>query len=256
MKIERAKAHLNDLERQVQAFHGRQPYLIFVDENSQPGKLRYRVKIVECAPSAWSAIIGDIVHNLRSSLDLLATALVAANGGSTKHTYFPFNRDKAEFESKTLYDRMRGASPKALRFVNRLKPYPGGNESLWKLHQLDILDKHQAIIPVGAANKSTDPDLAAYVTEKGEGFDQIRALFKAIPFFLRPADRQYPMQDGAVLLICPVPEPGQSKPNPKFTFEVAFGEGQIVDGEPVVATLHQFVQLVERIVGIARKHFF
>ena len=40
------------------------------------------------------------------------------------------------------------------------------------------------------------------------------------------------------------------KPKTEITFEIAFGEGQIFDGEPVVETLTQLIDLVERVVGI------
>jgi hypothetical protein len=33
--------------------------------------------------------------------------------------------------------------------------------------------------------------------------------------------------------------------DPHFTFGVAFGEGEIVEGEPLVPTLHQLAQFVE-----------
>jgi hypothetical protein len=34
----------------------------------------------------------------------------------------------------------------------------------------------------------------------------------------------------------------------KFTFGVAFGEGEVVQGEPLIPTLHQLVNLVEGLV--------
>jgi len=265
MKIDRAKAHLRDLEGQIKAFHGRKPYSVFVDQNSEPGKVHFRIKVSECVPAHWSAIIGDIIHNLRSSLDLLATALVAANGGSTKHTYFPFAKNPADFEPKVLRERMKGASPKAITFAKRLKPYPGGNEALWKLHALDLLDKHQAIIPVGAAHTGLNPDFAHVIppidtlSPKIRDMDEtMRRFLKERPIFLnvRGSKGWFPMQDNTILLTLPAPKAGQPKPNPQFTFEIAFGEGQIIDGEPVVETLQSFIKLAERIAKIAQRHFF
>ncbi len=261
MKIERAQTHLNNLRVEVEAFHGRKPYRIIADNSSEPGKILFRVKIIECVPAGWSAIIGDIIHNLRSSLDLLATALVVANGGNPKTAYFPFAKIPGDIGAR-VNERMRGASPKAMKFARRLKPHPGGNEALWMLHSLDLLDKHRSIIPVGAAHRSVNPDLASNVPTKGEAeeitklWEAMRSFLKERPIFLRPADRQFPMQDGAVLFSCPTPEPGQPKPEPQFIFEVAFGEGQVVDGEPVVETLKNFVKLAERITKIAQRHFF
>jgi hypothetical protein len=36
--------------------------------------------------------------------------------------------------------------------------------------------------------------------------------------------------------------------NPKFFFEIAFGKGEIFEGEPVLATLAQLVSLVKGVV--------
>jgi hypothetical protein len=51
-------------------------------------------------------------------------------------------------------------------------------------------------------------------------------------------------------------KPGDPEPNPQVTIEIAFGEGQIVDGEPVLPTLKHFIQIVERITNIADRYFF
>jgi hypothetical protein len=69
---------------------------------------------------------------------------------------------------------------------------------------------------------------------------------------IKPADRAYPLQGGTELFSCPTDFLHVSN-EPKFTFEVAFGEGQIVDGKPVLPTLQQLVGFVERVVGIAER---
>jgi hypothetical protein len=52
----------------------------------------------------------DAVHNLRSSLDLLACVLVRANGKtSVNNTYFPINADRKTFEADGL-KKIKGAS--------------------------------------------------------------------------------------------------------------------------------------------------
>ena len=38
--------------------------------------------------------------------------------------------------------------------------------------------------------------------------------------------------------------------NPQFVFEVAFGEGEVVKGEPLIPTLHELIQLVEAFVKL------
>ena len=84
LKIERAKKHINDLEADIRAFRGGNPYRVVTDEHPRTGDITYRLSITKDIPIEWSAIIGDFVHNLRSSLDLLACALIRANHNQIK----------------------------------------------------------------------------------------------------------------------------------------------------------------------------
>ena len=37
---------------------------------------------------------------------------------------------------------------------------------------------------------------------------------------------------------------------PQFTFEAAFGEGQVVEGQPIFPTVDELVQSTERVIEI------
>lgn len=39
-----------------------------------------------------------------------------------------------------------------MSLLKALKPYKGGNEPLWGLNRLDILDKHRLLVPVAAGH--------------------------------------------------------------------------------------------------------
>jgi hypothetical protein len=164
------------------------------------------------------------------------------NRSSYGHVKFPFGKSKQIFEARAR-ETIKGASSAARRLVENLKPYKGGDEALWRIHELDILDKHKAIIPVGAAYRSF-----GHTIDMAKEFPDLEWIQRAKPvtLFLRPADRQFPLQDGAILLAGVDPEKNQ----PQFVFEVAFGEGQIANGEPVIPTLTQMCEFVENIFGI------
>ena len=38
--------------------------------------------------------------------------------------------------------------------------------------------------------------------------------------------------------------------NPEFVFEVTFGEVEVVEGEPIIPTLHQLIQFVEGFIKL------
>jgi hypothetical protein len=44
----------------------------------------------------------------------------------------------------------------AVAAIDALKPYKGGNDVLWQLHELNNVDKHRLILTVGSAVRSTD----------------------------------------------------------------------------------------------------
>jgi hypothetical protein len=69
---------------------------------------------------------------------------------------------------------------------------------------------------------------------------------KGMNKFLMPADKGFPLKPGFELYTGgPDEEPD---PNQQFRFDVALSEPGIVEGKPLVETLHQLTTLVESIV--------
>lgn len=96
------------------------------------------------------AVAGDVIHNLRSTLDHLAYALVIAGTDHepTDGVGFPIAKDKATYESIKAR-KVQGIRPEAVELIDSLKPYDGGNATLWKIHQLNIIDKHRSVLTIG-----------------------------------------------------------------------------------------------------------
>jgi hypothetical protein len=100
-------------------------------------------------PRHFNVEVGAYINAIRSSLDVLAASLANRYGiPRPDHAYFPVARGIAEFNAGGY----KGAKfVKALPTTERtriesLKPYQGGNDLLWSLHQLDILRKHQRLL--------------------------------------------------------------------------------------------------------------
>lgn len=207
LKIERAKRHIRELSEEVQAFNASKPYEAFADDNTKPGQRIWKVKVKKKPPQAWSGIVGDVIHNARAALDLLAVAVVRHDDPGRvnyNHVYFVIRETKHEFET-------------ALGKRN-LKPYKGGDETFWRLHQLDILDKHKAIIPVGAAHTATNIPM----TFGPPGFPAPKFTLN----ISRDRKRlEFPLEDGATLCEVPLDSKGPFNQPPQFTATLAFGEG-------------------------------
>jgi hypothetical protein len=100
LKVERAKEHFQQLEAEIKTFNAGNPYRIVVEEDSQSGDQLYRVKVNKQPPTRWSTIIGDVVHNLRSALDLLVNEAVRANGKTpNRYTGFPIYQNGNDFKA-------------------------------------------------------------------------------------------------------------------------------------------------------------
>ena len=82
LKISRAEQHTADVAGVVEEYVGRAP--MFSKERVIGDYVHYEIHLVEDPPEMLSTMIGDAIHNLRSSLDLLACELVRLNGASRR----------------------------------------------------------------------------------------------------------------------------------------------------------------------------
>jgi hypothetical protein len=104
------------------------------------------------------AIAGDVIHNLRSALDHLANQLVLVGLIATplstplteaewRQIEFPICDGIAKYKSSKA-GKVKGMTPMAKEAIDRLKPYKGGNDALWRIHELDNIDKHRTLFTV------------------------------------------------------------------------------------------------------------
>ncbi len=106
-------------------------------------------------PGDPEAVIGDCTHNLRAALDLMACDLVRAAGGNDKHVYFPFAHQEADLEKMIKEKNFDRAGDDAVTLLKSFKPHRGGDELLRAMHDLDIEDKHKALIITGTSREIT-----------------------------------------------------------------------------------------------------
>jgi hypothetical protein len=243
VKIERARKHLQELTTAIKEFFASNPFSVIYEDEAETGDRVYLIKINRQIPVEWGAIIGDIIHNARTALDLLAWQMVLANGGTpNKRTKFPISSNAQEFEKRDI-KHLSSASDKAIQFIRDLKPYQGGNESLWKLHCLDITDKHRLILAVGAAFRHVEITTNVKVPWQGKPIE-------FPPIAIRPADRLFPLIDGAKVfrIEAQARTEGTSQDYFRFAFDIAFGDGEIVKGESVLPILQNLCNDVAQIL--------
>lgn len=100
----------------------------------------------------WAgAILGDAIHNLRTSLDQMASELARINDKTDKDVYFPFSDKEDTFSKAIKAKNFTKAGADAVHLLRKFAPYRGGNEELRAIHDLDIADKHSALIATAGA---------------------------------------------------------------------------------------------------------
>ena len=210
VKVKRAVKHIQELEELLARHEAEHPPVVTVTQSEQ-GRVE-RIHVASKAPpTCFSAIVGDVVHNLRASLDLMAVELVTITSPelSTKSVHFPFSEVATGLESAIKRRDFHRAGDDAVTLLKSLQPYKGGNAALRGLHDLDTKDKHSALIP----------DAATIVTP------MVRANTDNFP------DIYIEMVEGTL-------------PDVKTVFpkDSPFG------GEEIIPTLHGLIDLTERIL--------
>jgi len=249
LKIKRAKEHIVELEQQLRAFFDCAPYKVGAKHDLQTRKLVYYVMSVEPVPDVIPLVTGDVIQNLMSALDHLAYQLVCSDTGdkppNPNWIYFPIADNLEKYETKK-HGKMEGADPKTFDAIDAIKPYKGGNDTLWSLYRLNNIEKHRLLLTVGshAAGINLGHLISHHI--KGTFPAEAVAAFESMNVFLNPADKGFPLKPGFELYIGAVDE----QPNQKqqFRFEVVLSEPGIVDAKPISETINEFVVQVESIV--------
>jgi hypothetical protein len=247
-KIKRAKSHIQDFETARTNFFAHDPYVIATKRNPETRQLAYYLVSVEEVPPLLGAIAGDAIQNLRSALDHLAYQLVVVGRGTSEppehpeRISFPIFNSAEEYEAEKLR-KVEGAAEDAIKAIDSVKPYKGGNDVLWQLHRLNIVDKHRLMLTVGSNFRSVD--IGSYMSRMiRNAFPDTE--FPTVPAFLQPADRMCPLKTGDVLFIdAPDAEPNKDM---KFVFDIALSEPQIMECESLLETLNNMANLVESLI--------
>ncbi len=164
-KYERAVEQLTSLNEEVLAF-GKQPYPYTIVRQVCDEGAHYVFGLKPAWPTnlqdRWGAIIGEIVHDLRSALEQLVWQLVLLNGGQPRKSHtFPIRvkepaegfavemrRKWTDKSGRVCYGPLFGVNDDALTLIESCQPYKGSNGALLRqLHEMWNTDKHKTLIP-------------------------------------------------------------------------------------------------------------
>ncbi|GAB4352446.1 MAG: hypothetical protein Kow00114_01150 [Kiloniellaceae bacterium] len=249
LKIERAEAHIRDLQAAVAAFHQTDPYALVREEKG--GKYHYRIRILQPVPTSFALLIGDAIQNLRTALDYAACCLAIQKNpaANVNDVSFPIGADLAKFKSSAK-DKIRKLTPEARAFIEALKPYQGGNDAFWRLHRLAVRDRHRLLLTTWGRFRSVGVVMLSPHPTKEEKIKTPRV-------WLNPADHSPATEDGTDAFICPVAEIGSTiDEDIQVRVEIAFGDGEVVKSEPIDPTIFQLRDFVKDVILSIEKRFF
>jgi hypothetical protein len=158
-KLERAEEHFAQLEALITDFNcpERGATHTFVQETWNTPEGDWEVirckEVLRAPPLEWSLIAGDAIHNVRSALDHLASALVLANGSEvSRRTQFPiYDHVPDQREERRMAGNLEGMAAGDIQRIRQMQPYldlaAERSKRLLDLQRLDNYDKHRVVHP-------------------------------------------------------------------------------------------------------------
>jgi hypothetical protein len=257
-KYQRAQFHYDTLRSEIEKRYGGDDALpTFTMERGldpdNPRVFRWVVSSFDEPPLEWATIVGDVVHNLRSSLDHLVYELsfLGTRGKPGEKTAFPCALTKKSWNNNdTQQVKLQGVLERHKKKLYTAQPSyrrrddasPGAfdlrrHNALWVLHELSNDDKHRMLLPV----KTCITNLEFVVV----GSTDCRLVSGAPKW--NPASFGRPLELGSEIISIEIERTG---PNPdvdvRFTIDSAIA---LQDGVALVPRLANTANSVREIVS-------
>jgi hypothetical protein len=229
------------LQDKLAAWNAKRPYEIMTEIDPKTGANLLVAYLMGPLDPIVNAELGVIVNSIRTALDLLAASLCRRNGNKpSADTHFPiFGSEQCMIDPLTGIEGKKWLSKRERAAIKALRPYKGGDHTLWSLHQLDILRKHERLI-------SARPDVSAFSyrsgpPREGRGYLAVsgertieRSEYKTVLIgFIGPVAQALDMTKG----------------NAHVSAHVTFNEADLgIINEEVATTLTRFAARVSEIV--------
>jgi hypothetical protein len=211
-KFNRGSAQFDELREEAERFFNADPtpYRSIGGFDCDEWEWVERFQVVEQPPLRLGVILGDVVHNLRSSLDHLMWQVTLLDGGTpNRSTQFPI-ASKSEEQFEAMADtQIPGLNEEHRAFVKKVQPYDAEPEAgrvhlVGALADLSNTDKHR-VLNTASSFMATE-DIAAMVEQFVQSLERgepgpARGLFMAkegqalkhgAPWLRVPWDRDEP----------------------------------------------------------------
>lgn len=148
-KLRRADEHYRVFNYELWDFLNGNTYGAVGEVKRETGEYVFKAEIRREPPARLGALLGEVIHQLRSTLDHLIWQLASwhLEVPAPNDTTFPNCTKSARFDR--TWERLRGRVPDDWHAVlKELKPYDRDHDPLAVLDRLWNCDKHQALVVV------------------------------------------------------------------------------------------------------------
>jgi hypothetical protein len=234
LRINGARDNLLDFDRLAAAYIDSHPYARVVEDDAEGIFLykSFKIKLTKAPPEKLGLICSYAIENLRAALDHAAYAAAELSRASNlKAIHFPMASSATYFE-QAVRDNCKGIHPEIVALFRALKPYKGGDDLLWCINPLRQCSEHRLIRPVGHA------------TYRGKRWNFLHLKSGA---FKAPITGWDSVKNEIVLLkVAPGTE---LNADVSVALYIAFGDVEIVGGQPVDGVLGALISKVDGIVA-------
>jgi hypothetical protein len=239
LKVERAQGHIQSLidlssPLSKDLYKVRITLAHSVAILAKPNRIHLVYEPIRPIAETFALIIGDAVHNLRSSLDHWAAAVVSDITGKPRDTrvYFPFWGKGQDPKSARGYAPIEKALPQAAVFArDQIKPCEDGNGDLYAVTNLDNIDKHNFILPTVTVVSIKDINLETGIPPGG---------------VIKTNDCTVNGDATRKIVIASSYSPIHIQDNFKTSVEITFPKGSLFEDQPVIPTLLNLCQVVSK----------
>jgi hypothetical protein len=223
--VDWAKARMPALRDQIEAWRSDEAYRLIVEPRPEIGRKLIRLRRAKPVPAVLNAEVGAIVGSVRVALDLLTTG-IAGRAGATdaERLYFPIASSAADWREARDQAVVGALPPAVAETIERLKPYRGGNDTLYALHRLDGMRRRRRLIDVRLI---LSPDLQSVGLEYPDAW----------PGFA----------DEAVIAWTGLDWCNDEIP---MILDIAFEQPELRASQPVIPVLWQFIYTVEGVIAL------
>lgn len=173
-KLDRAGELITLIHNELAAYHASDPFSFRTEQHDDPPRMEVWVESVEPPPLRLGVLMGEFIHNLRSTLDHLVWQLaLTATDHPSERLQFPIYTEEPNDWRSIRGDRLKAVPDAAADAIRRLQPWHSPtpeNTALAVVQALSNEDKHRVILET--VSVPMQPKLADFDVEANFDVDE------------------------------------------------------------------------------------